>query len=489
MSKLPKYEDNLAKFVYELRKAIFNTQTEAGEYFYLSHSTIGRYEKDTADKKDGILPPTGYLACLAQLLGKELPPTEQQKLLNEVNESVRWGYPTNDAFYDAESTFADWSELCEKAVDYLAEQQHNHRTPKNSTAYLFLPGDSVSFSLPLFEPPSAVVRWALAQIDPTWQIVQTNFCQSYTNLLLGKAIKKAIQKNNKKQAVLLSLELGRQCLRYNNFQQAIDIYQRAIALTQQLDDGYNTARLQSNLSYAYTELATGSKSKDKAKKEYWQQAEHFGKQAFNIFKQQFDDADRLAHAANHLGILYARQKCPELAQPYFEQTRELWQNKSKEQLRVFINLGVLYFEVEQLPKAFEYIQESLRQARQTSDKIEMGKILLNLGVAYLHIHEHSQAELHMRQAESLFLEISSLIGLAKVWHNLHKIYLERKRLPEAHLYWQASQDIWQYWNKQYRQAKIETDLNNFEQFFAEIEEKLVESDNPSDILREVGLFA
>jgi len=125
--KFPKYHDNLAEFVKQLRKIAFSTQKEAGIYFNFSHTTIGRYERNSAGK--GILPDVGYVACLANLVWEtvsengQVETAQQKHLLYEVNEAIRWGYPREDELYPDEPIFDSWHDLCHVANSYLVGRQ------------------------------------------------------------------------------------------------------------------------------------------------------------------------------------------------------------------------------------------------------------------------------------------------------------------------------------------------------------------------------
>ncbi len=117
---LPKYRNDLASFVGDLRSSVFASQSKIARYLQLSHTTISRYENGH------LLPPSGYVAHLAYLMDERLSKSNgydtqrQNWLLAEVNEALRWNY--SDALL-----FTDWNELKQVAQSYFYPQSDERR--------------------------------------------------------------------------------------------------------------------------------------------------------------------------------------------------------------------------------------------------------------------------------------------------------------------------------------------------------------------------
>src|SRR5689334_19678094 len=115
--RVPHYTSTggLALFVADLRAWVFTSKAQAGRSFGLAHTTIVRYENGQ------ILPPPGYLACLARLVGERIaehdtPRDEvRQTLLQEVNCALRDCYPDTPLL-------EDWHGLCRCAEAYQQER-------------------------------------------------------------------------------------------------------------------------------------------------------------------------------------------------------------------------------------------------------------------------------------------------------------------------------------------------------------------------------
>lgn len=109
---LPHYEDDLAAFLGDLRSLVFTSQSKVARYLELSHTTISRYESGH------LLPPAGYIACLAYLIDERLSKGDvdasarQDWLLSQVNEAFRWNYADVPLLQD-------WNELKQVAQSYM----------------------------------------------------------------------------------------------------------------------------------------------------------------------------------------------------------------------------------------------------------------------------------------------------------------------------------------------------------------------------------
>ena len=121
-SPLPKYEDNLATFLGDLRSFVSSSQAAMARHVKLVHTTISRYENGR------LLPPYAYMVHLVYMVDERLKNTKDNLtqrrswLIEQVNEALRWNYP------DA-PLFKDWDELKQVALEYI-RVQHNEPEPQ-----------------------------------------------------------------------------------------------------------------------------------------------------------------------------------------------------------------------------------------------------------------------------------------------------------------------------------------------------------------------
>lgn len=99
---VPRFENDLAQFLGDLRAWVFSSQSSAARHFELSHTTISRYESGQ------ITAPPSYLVRLAYLWKERLADSASETncvdLLREVNKTIQWCYPGHNLF-------GDWTEL------------------------------------------------------------------------------------------------------------------------------------------------------------------------------------------------------------------------------------------------------------------------------------------------------------------------------------------------------------------------------------------
>ena len=116
----PKFEEDLADFVAELRTKLFPSRLDAAKFFHITRSTASRYESGH------IIPPLGYLASLAQLHVNQLHAEGQaieaykRSLLQEFNKILRWHYREKLPF---QKPFQNWDEISRLAKEYQQEKQ------------------------------------------------------------------------------------------------------------------------------------------------------------------------------------------------------------------------------------------------------------------------------------------------------------------------------------------------------------------------------
>jgi WD40 repeat protein/transcriptional regulator with XRE-family HTH domain len=113
---IPRYQDDLAYFLGDLRSCAYSSQSKIARILGLSHTTISRYENGH------LRPPIGYLAHLASRLVDQIDPGDKdiqqkkERILDEANQAIRWCFPD-------EVPFEKWEELQDMADSYLESRQ------------------------------------------------------------------------------------------------------------------------------------------------------------------------------------------------------------------------------------------------------------------------------------------------------------------------------------------------------------------------------
>ncbi len=259
----------------------------------------------------------------------------------------------------------------------------------------------------------------------------------------GQVLKQAVETARRVEdgagAVSLSLLLARLLQRESQLKQAIARYRQTIRLARQIGDEYNEARACSNLGYLYVDRG------------YWYRAEVLCCHALSIFERINSDHG-CAHTENHLGYLCIRQYRWRLARQHLERACKIWQSMGDDHglMRGFINLSLLYLDMERPDEVLTYSKKALQQAKLTGEEAEIGTIYMNMGDAYRLSGESAKAEAYAWQAEVIFRRFSDSVGLAWVQYNLGLACLDQKKWQEAKLHLEAALQAWRrmankYW--------------------------------------------
>ncbi|HEX9925127.1 MAG TPA: tetratricopeptide repeat protein [Anaerolineae bacterium] len=131
-------------------------------------------------------------------------------------------------------------------------------------------------------------------------------------------------------------------------------------------------------------------------------------------------------------------------------------------MRGFINLGMLYAEMEDSDEAIAHLKKALQQAQLSGEESEIGTIYLNMGAAYRINGEPVKAEECAWKAESVFQRFSDPLGLAWVKHNLGLAFLDQGKWQEAKLHLETALQVWRTTTNKYWEIMTLLGLVEFE---------------------------
>jgi serine phosphatase RsbU (regulator of sigma subunit) len=96
---------------------------------------------------------------------------------------------------------------------------------------------------------------------------------------------------------------------------------------------------------------------------------------------------------------------------------------------VYLNLGVLYCNYNQLNDAEKYLLEALKMADITKNDYDRATVLFNLGAAYELMERYTEGIARLEEANHLYIGLGSEIDRVTVEHNLTNISITRKDIP------------------------------------------------------------
>lgn len=169
-----------------------------------------------------------------------------------------------------------------------------------------------------------------------------------------------------KDSIASKLMLANEKKNLSNFDEAIEIYNDIIALSQ--EENYEIS-----IANAYTEIANiyylTNKSDD---------AIEMLIRASQI-QRRIGDTQGLSASYNTYGLIYSKKGEFDKAMDYFDIAENNFKNLNLEESlsEVQLNKGLLHYKRDELTDAILYIEESLKTAEGTSNKYNNAKILIN----------------------------------------------------------------------------------------------------------------
>ncbi len=210
-------------------------------------------------------------------------------------------------------------------------------------------------------------------------------------------------------------------------QAAIESWQEALLLYQQLKDRRGEGTTLKNLGATYMALENYSKAI-----EYLQ--------SFLVIVQATDDGASEAQALGNLGIAYTELGKYDEAIA-FQQKALLLMGKIKDRQgegQVLGNLGNAYEAVGDYDKAIESYQQSLSISQETKDQFGEATTLGNLGAIYANLGKYDQAIESYKKSLAIAQAISDQVGEASTLNNLGIAHHVKNQLGQALEYYTQS---------------------------------------------------
>ncbi|MDZ8032695.1 CHAT domain-containing protein [Nostoc sp. DedSLP04] len=262
------------------------------------------------------------------------------------------------------------------------------------------------------------------------------------NLTLAQA---QTAQNPKDEADRL-LKEGKQKLNQNQFQAALEAFEKALALYQQGKDRKGEGDTLYSIGDVYY-------YQDK-----FSQAIEFSQQAL-VIRRQLRDRTQEGTTLNHIGISYSNLSQYPKALEYLQQALAI-RKQIGDKAGVggsLNNIGFIYKSLGQYPKALEYYQQALAISKQIGDRSTEGTTLNNIGGIYKSLGQYSKALEYLQQALAIRKQIGDRSGKSQSLNNIGLIYFSLGQYPKALEYLQQALAI----SKQIGDRSTEgTTLNN-----------------------------
>ncbi len=314
------------------------------------------------------------------------------------------------------------------------------RSPYKILAVLTLVTTLTVSDFPVIQNPKASSQTAqvLAQTPDARKAEADRLFRQGNQLYLISQFEAALQ--SWQQALTICQEIkDRQCegaslgslgLAYDSlgdYTKAIEYYQQTLAITREIEDRFGEGRALGNLGVAYLSLGDYAKAID------------YQHQSLTI-KREIKDRQGEGQALGNLANVYRALADYAKAIDYDQQSLVIFR-EIKDRLgegTSLGNLGIAYDSLGDYAKAIDYQQQSLAIAREIKDRSGEGNALRNLGIAYYSLGDYAKAIDYQQQSLAIAREIKDRSGEGASLSNLANAYLSLGDYAKAIEYQQQS---------------------------------------------------
>ena len=110
-------------------------------------------------------------------------------------------------------------------------------------------------------------------------------------------------------------------------------------------------------------------------------------------------------------------------------------------LQLLTNIGLIYHDKGNFPKALSYYNRSLKLSREIDDKIKTNGILTTMGIVFYEQGDFIAALEYYNSAQKISEELLDTIGIAYSMNNIGNVYKAQKDYPKALKYYQKTLQI------------------------------------------------
>jgi tetratricopeptide (TPR) repeat protein len=256
---------------------------------------------------------------------------------------------------------------------------------------------------------------------------------------LEEAIKK-VEQNSSFHAEILNT-LGNAYEQQRQLETAISCYQKALEVSQKLENVSSKIAALFNLGNAYLELRQFIKARD-----LYQQCLEM--------EQMLDERYSQASTLHNLGIVAQALREWQQARVYYQQCLEMEKliGDHYSQARTLHQLGRVAQELREYEQAKSYYQQALDILIEFSDRYSQASVLYQLGRVAQELREYEQARVYYQQVLEIKIEYSDRYSQARTYFQLGSIAKAQEDYPEARAYFEKALEIFVEYKDEYHEA-------------------------------------
>ena len=261
--------------------------------------------------------------------------------------------------------------------------------------------------------------------------IPEEFRKVYGNIGIGDLeiqLKTAREMGNRAVEGRMYCHLGNAYYLQENFQKAIDYYERYLKINREVTDTKEEGKVFSCLGGAYYKVGD------------FQKAIEYLERGLKFFREMENRAGE-GRAYCNLGNAHYRLADFQKAKGYYEKHCKIateLEDKAEEG-KAYGNLGNAYYSLGDFHKAIDYNERDLRIAREMGDIAGEGRANCNLGNAYDGLGDFQKSVTHHEQHLKISREVGDRAGEGKAYCNLGNAYRMLGEFQKAKEY--SEQDL------------------------------------------------
>ncbi|PLX10966.1 MAG: hypothetical protein C0594_04170 [Marinilabiliales bacterium] len=231
--------------------------------------------------------------------------------------------------------------------------------------------------------------------------------------------------------------LGKVYRNFGNNDSAIELYNKAMPVFEDIKDDKGIAELYNSLAVAY--LMNGD----------YEFSKQYFNQTMKAYKKQ-NDSLGLAKLFSNLGYLYRLEGQYDSALMVYQEANTIYSGlNDKEGLaKIFVNTGNLYYEWRNFPNAVSYYRNASSLYAELKDDKGLASAYSNIGQIYNEMGETEKSIKYFYRALKSFQKTGKVAELAMIYHNMGYAY-GKKNQPDSAMWW---------FEKAIREKKARNDL-------------------------------
>ncbi len=219
------------------------------------------------------------------------------------------------------------------------------------------------------------------------------------------------------------LQLGEIFRKLQQYDEALEYYQQALATLRKLEHSDAPTLLGSTLNgLALVNRSAGNYS----------QAQNFFEQAIALHRQEGNRLEE-SFVLNNLGLMQQDQSAYFAALDFFQVAADNFASLERFEYQQIVlgNIGATYVSLGQYEKALSIFEEALVLSRSTRNVWQEGFLLHNIGLVYIQTQSYEQALQFTQEALDLRQAIGDPSGKSVSLNNIAYIYLQLGDYPQA----------------------------------------------------------